>query len=116
MQKVKKAVEVFRSTKLQLEHLMAQPFAALTKQEMIMRKLMRKYHDDPDILKRKLKESATGFDPNAAERFLSLSLSVSLYLCFCFSVSPSLFLPVLLSVSVSLCLCLSDSVAGRRRA
>ena len=48
-QRYKRAVEQFRITKLELDHLLVQPFAALTKHEMIVRKLMRKYHDDPEV-------------------------------------------------------------------
>ena len=41
--KLSKAVEVFRVSRTELDHIMVQPFASLTKQESIMRKLLRKY-------------------------------------------------------------------------
>jgi hypothetical protein len=62
------AVERFRLTKIEIEHIMVQSFASLTKHEMIIRKLIKKYHDDPEIVKRKLSETAYGFDPHIAER------------------------------------------------
>ena len=40
----------------------------LTRHEMIVRKLITRYHDNPDILKRKLAAAAYGFDPHLAER------------------------------------------------
>merc|ERR1711871_37435 len=67
-QKLKKSVEIFRSAKLELEHLIVQPLASLTRHEMIKRKLLRKYHDDPDIQKRAMQNAVFGFDPHAAER------------------------------------------------
>lgn len=66
--KMSAAVEQYRLTKIEIEHILVQPFASLTKQEMIIRKLIRKYHDSPEIMKRKISETAYGFDPHIAER------------------------------------------------
>ena len=44
------------------------PFSMLTRREMIVRKLMVKFHDDPAILRRSMAAVAYGFDPRLAER------------------------------------------------
>jgi len=66
--KLSAAIQPFILTKVELEHIMLQPYAMLTKQEMIIRKLIVKYHDDQEILKRKVAAVASGYDPHLAER------------------------------------------------
>ncbi len=40
----------------------------LTRKEMIVRKLLTKYHDDPEIIKRNRNIALFNFDPRRAER------------------------------------------------
>ena len=47
---------------------MSQPFAALSRQEMAVRKLVSKFHDNPEQVKRGLGPEAHGFDHHRAER------------------------------------------------
>lgn len=47
---------------------MAQPFAMLSRKEMNVRKLLVKFHDDPDIIKRSKNQAIFNFDPKRAER------------------------------------------------
>ncbi|CAM9235500.1 unnamed protein product, partial [Ectocarpus fasciculatus] len=59
------AVEAFR---IEIERILSQPFAALSRQEMAVRKLLSKFHDNPEQVKRGMGPEAHGFDPHRAER------------------------------------------------
>ena len=62
------AVEAFRMEKLEIEQILTQPFSMLNRHDVNVRKLLTKYHDDPEIIKRKRMQSVYGFDPHRAER------------------------------------------------
>lgn len=62
------AIEAFRMDKLEIEQVLVQPFSMLNRHEISVRKLLTKYHDDPEIIKRKRQQSVFGFDPHRAER------------------------------------------------
>jgi len=62
------AVEAFKLPRSEILSIMKTPFAMLSRKEVIVRKLMVKYHDDPSILKRSFAAAAYGFDPHRAER------------------------------------------------
>jgi hypothetical protein len=62
------AIEAFRITKTEINHIMATPFSMLNRREVMVRKLLMKYHDDPDIIKRTFAAAAYGFDEHLAER------------------------------------------------
>lgn len=47
---------------------MSQPFAALSRQEMAVRKLLSKFHDNAEQIKRNMGQAVHGFDPHRAER------------------------------------------------
>ena len=66
--KLPAVLEPFRLTKGAIIHVMKTPFSMLSRKEVIIRKLMVKYHDDPLILKRSTAAIAYGFDPHLAER------------------------------------------------
>ena len=51
-----------------IDRIMFQPFSSLSRHEMNVKKLLSKFHDNPDIIKRELNNRAFGFDPNLAER------------------------------------------------
>ena len=71
MPKVKKytpAVEAFKLPKSEIVSIMKTPFSMMSRKEIIVRKLMTKYHDDASILKRSFAAAAFGFDPHRAER------------------------------------------------
>ena len=55
-------------SKSEIEGILSQPFSMLSRQDMTVRKLLSKYHDNPEALKRKFTEAAHGFDPQLAER------------------------------------------------
>jgi hypothetical protein len=55
-------------SKLDVQRILDQPFAMLTRKEMNARKLLSKYHDDADFIKRERHEALFGFDPFLAER------------------------------------------------
>ncbi len=62
------AVEAFKIPKSEVVSIMKRPFAMLSRKEVVVRKLMVKYHDDPSVLKRSFAAAAYGFDPHRAER------------------------------------------------
>jgi len=55
-------------SKSEIEGILSQPFSMLSRQDMLVRKLLSKFHDNPEVLKRKFAEAAHGFDPQLAER------------------------------------------------
>jgi len=62
------ALEQFRLPRSEIVHIMKTPFSMLSRKEIIVRKLMTKYHDDPNVLKRSAAAAIFGFDPHLAER------------------------------------------------
>ena len=60
--------KIFRLARDNIDRISAQPFSSLTRHEMHVKKLLSKYHDNPDLIKRDLSNKAFGFDPNLAER------------------------------------------------
>lgn len=62
------AVDAFRIPAAEIKHIMKTPFSMLSRREVIIRKLIVKYHDDPGILAKKFAAVAYGFDPHLAER------------------------------------------------
>ena len=57
-----------RIGKVDIERIMVSTFSMLSRNEMNVRKLLNKIHDDPDLIKRDLHNKAFGFDPYLAER------------------------------------------------
>jgi hypothetical protein len=49
-------------------HIMKSPFGMLNRREVSVRKLISKYHDDPELMLRGQATAAFGFDPHIAER------------------------------------------------
>lgn len=47
---------------------METPFSMLNRREVVVRKLLTKYHDDVDAVKRSISAVAYNFDPHLAER------------------------------------------------
>jgi len=62
------AVEAFKLPRSEIVSILKTPFAMLSRKEVVVRKLMVKYHDDPSVLKRSFAAAAYGFDPHRAER------------------------------------------------
>lgn len=62
------ALNYHRYSRIEIERILSQPFAALSRQEMSVRKLLSKYHDNPEAVKRNMSVEAQGFDPHRAER------------------------------------------------
>jgi hypothetical protein len=56
--------ESYRYTKEEIERLVSSPFSMLTRKEVLVRKLLSKFHDNPGLAARARMEQATGFDPN----------------------------------------------------
>jgi hypothetical protein len=62
------ALEAFKLSKSEVEYTMVTPFSMLTRREMVVRKLLTKYHDDSDHLKKAISAMAYSFDPHLAEK------------------------------------------------
>jgi len=62
------AVDAFRLPAVEIRNIMKTPFSMLSRREVIIRKLMVKYHDDPSVIAKKFAAVAYGFDPHLAER------------------------------------------------
>jgi hypothetical protein len=62
------AVEAFRMSKHDIVRILDAPFTQLTRREVIVRKLMTKYHDDAEGMKKAFMASSYGFDAFLAER------------------------------------------------
>jgi hypothetical protein len=54
-------------SKSEIEYILQTPFSMLTRREMIVRKLLTKYHDDHEKLKRAIASVNLAFDPHLAE-------------------------------------------------
>ncbi|KAJ1441114.1 hypothetical protein B484DRAFT_122439 [Ochromonadaceae sp. CCMP2298] len=65
------ALEEFRMTKVEIEYIMSTPFSMLSRKEVTVRKLLTKFHDDADALRKSLAAMAYSFDPHVAERIRS---------------------------------------------
>ena len=59
---------LFRLSKSEIKHIMDCPFAMLNRREVGIRKLLNKYHDDAEFMKRSTAAVALGFDHHRAER------------------------------------------------
>ncbi len=57
-----------RYSRLEIERIITTPFSALSRQEMSVKKLLSKFHDDPEIIKRNFGVIGQGFDAHLAER------------------------------------------------
>jgi hypothetical protein len=67
-EKLSASLESFKMPKSEIQHIMKAPFSMLSRKDMIVRKLIVKYHDDPSVLRRSAAAVAYGFDPRMAER------------------------------------------------
>jgi hypothetical protein len=61
-------VEAFRMTKAEIMRIKAQPYHLLNRKEMIVRKLLTRYHDDPELLRKSQAAKTSSFDSHLAER------------------------------------------------
>ena len=61
-------IDAFRMSKVEIEYILGQPFSNLNRKEVVVRKLLAKYHDDKKKLRRAAESTAFGFDPHLAER------------------------------------------------
>ncbi len=57
-----------RLSKSEIEYVLETPFSMLTRKEMVVRKLLTKFHDDAEHLKKAIAAMAYSFDPHLAER------------------------------------------------
>ena len=64
--KLPPAIEPFQIPKSEIEHVLKTPLSMLSRKDVMVRKLMQKYHDDPNLLKRGAAAAAYGFDPHRA--------------------------------------------------
>jgi hypothetical protein len=62
------AVEKFRYSRNAIEHILGTPFSMLTRKEVEVRKLLVKFHDDIELIKKDFASAAYGYDSNSAER------------------------------------------------
>eukprot|EP01038_Epipyxis_sp_PR26KG_P004789 gene4789-6716_t len=62
------SVESFRMKKVEIEHILSTPFGMLTRREVVVRKLITKYHDDSSYMKKAIQAAAFSFDPHLAEK------------------------------------------------
>ena len=62
------AIDDFRLSKVEIEYIMNVPFSMLSRREVVIRKLLTKYHDDREALQKSLAAVAYSFDPHLAER------------------------------------------------
>jgi hypothetical protein len=53
---------------VEIEYIMDTPFSMLSRKEVIIRKLLTKYHDDKEALQKSIAAVAYSFDPHLAER------------------------------------------------
>jgi hypothetical protein len=59
---------MIRLCKSEIEYILETPFSMLTRREVTVRKLLTKYHDDIEFMRKSLSAVAYGFDPHLAER------------------------------------------------
>lgn len=57
-----------RLSKNEIEYVIQSPFSMLSRREMLIRKLLTKFHDDPAKVSGTNALSAAAFDPHRAER------------------------------------------------
>ncbi len=57
-----------RYSRIEIERILGQPFSSLTRQEMAVKKLLSKFHDNPEMVRRAMGTETHGFDPHLAER------------------------------------------------
>jgi multidrug efflux pump subunit AcrA (membrane-fusion protein) len=62
------AVSQYKMAKVEIEHIIKSPFSMLNRTEMIVRKLISKYHDDPKKIKDMSSGPTHGFDAHLADR------------------------------------------------
>jgi hypothetical protein len=62
------AVEAYRMSKHDIMRILAMPFQQLSRREVTVRKLLTKYHDDAEGMKKAFMASSYGFDAFLAER------------------------------------------------
>ncbi len=53
---------------MEIEYIMETPFSMLSRREVIVRKLLTKYHDDKAMLQKSIAAVGYSFDPHLAER------------------------------------------------
>ena len=53
---------------MEIQYILETPFSMLNRREMIVRKLVTKYHDDKEFLRKSIQALAYSFDPHLAER------------------------------------------------
>jgi phage-related protein len=56
-----------RLSKYDIERVLLQPFSSLSRKEAKVRKLLSKYHDNAEAMKRSVMLNLSGFNPNLAE-------------------------------------------------
>ena len=57
----------YRLSKVEIEYILDTPFSMLSRKEVIIRKLLTKYHDDREALQKSIAAVAYAFDPHLAE-------------------------------------------------
>jgi hypothetical protein len=57
-----------RLSKVEIEYILDTPFSMLSRKEVVVRKLLTKYHDDREALQKAIAAVAYSFDPHLAER------------------------------------------------
>lgn len=55
-------------SKVEIEYVLETPFSMLNRREVLVRKLLTKYHDDKEHMKKAISAVAYSFDPHLAER------------------------------------------------
>ena len=60
------AIEQFRIDKSEIERVSETSFSKLQRREVVVKKLLNKYHDDADMMKQKAEMLSSGFDPHLA--------------------------------------------------
>lgn len=66
--KLDPSIAQYKIAKIEIEHIMKSPFSMLNRTEMIVRKLISKYHDDPKKIKDLSAGPVIGFDAHLADR------------------------------------------------
>jgi hypothetical protein len=61
-------LEPYRLNKSEIGYILSTPFSMLTRREVTIRKLLTKYHDDIEVMKRSISAVGLSFDPHLAEK------------------------------------------------
>jgi hypothetical protein len=61
-------LEPYRLNKSEIGYILSTPFSMLTRREVTIRKLLTKYHDDVEVMKRSISAVGLSFDPHLAEK------------------------------------------------